>query len=134
LDHNKKLENMVLTCIDTAKAMLVEYKMVIPFGIRSFVDNEDLKMNCPGDKLADPNWDEQLNMVVNELKTFVSNESIFATVVVTELESEGETAIGLQIETELSSVLFVYPFILKDDVWVISEPIETNQLLSRVYE
>lgn len=133
LDQNKKLENMVLTCIDTAKAMLVEYKLIVPFGVRASNANEDLKMNCPGDKLPEADWNEQLDMVVTELKGFVSNEDIFATAVVTELESEGESAIGLQIETELSSVLFVYPFILKDDEWVISEPIETDQLLSRVY-
>lgn len=133
MDQNKKIENMVLTCIDTAKAMLVEYGLIIPFGIRSSAANDDLKMNCPGDKLPDANWEEQLDMVVSELKEFVTNENIFSTAVVTELESEGESAIGLQIETELSSVLFVYPFILKDDEWIISEPVETSQLLSRVY-
>jgi len=125
---------MVLTCIDTAKAMLAEYELIIPFGIRASNANEDLKMNCPGDKLPDADWDEQIRLVVTELKEFVSSESIFATALVTELESDGESAIGVQIETELSSVLFVYPFVLHDKEWVISEPIETEQLFARVYE
>ena len=134
MDNDKKLENMVLTCIDTAKAMLSEYELIIPFGIRSFTETEDLKMNCPGDENTNSDWEEQILMVVTELKQFVSTENIFSTALVTELESEGQSAIGIQIENEMSSVLFVYPFKLQDSDWVVSEPIETDQLLSRVYE
>ena len=134
MDNDQKLENMVLTCIDTAKAMLSEYELIIPFGIRSFTTNEDFKMNCPSDKHTNADWEEQIQMVVTELKQFVSTESIFSTALVTELESDGQSAIGIQIENELSSVLFVYPFKLQDKDWVVSEPIETEQLLSRVYE
>jgi len=72
-------------------------------------------------------------MVVAELKEFVLNEEISATVLVTELESEGEKAIGLQVETDLSQVLFVYPYRKKDDDWVIDEPIQTEQLLATVF-
>jgi len=50
VDQQKQIEKLVLTCIDTAKAMLDEYEQVVPFGIRAFNDSEDLKMNCPGDK------------------------------------------------------------------------------------
>jgi len=133
VDQDKKIEQLVLTCIDTARAMLKEYEMVIPFGIRSFNDSEDLKMNCPGDKSPEAEWNEQIRMVVAELKEFVANENIFATVLVTELAAEGETGIGLQVETEMSSVLFVYPYKKDGDNWVIDEPIQTDQLLSRVF-
>jgi len=126
---------MVLTCIDTAKAMLDEYELIMPFGIRSFNDSEDLKMNCPGDKNPEAtSWNEQIDMVVTELKAFVNNESIFSTALVTELESEGDKAIGLQVETELSSVLFVYPYKRVDEAWVIDEPIQTDQLLTTVFD
>lgn len=133
MDNNKKIEQMVLTCIDTAKAMLDEYEIVIPFGIRCYTDSEDMKMNCPGASKPDADWNEQIDMVVNELKAFVGDEAIFATALVTELQSDESTGLGLQIETELSSVLFVYPYKKVDDDWVIDEPVQTDQLLNTVF-
>ena len=133
MDQQKQLETMVLACIDTAKAMLDEYKMVIPFGLRAYNDSEDMKMNCPAEKNPDAGWLEQIDAVVAELKEHVANENISATVLVTELAADGEKGIGLQIETEMSSVLFVYPYAKKEDEWVIDEPIQTDQLLATVY-
>jgi len=133
VDNSKKIEQMVLTSIDTAKAMLDEYETVIPFGIRCYADSEDMKMNCPGDDKPDADWNEQIDMVINELKAFVSDEAIFATALVTELQSDESTGLGLQIETELSSVLFVYPYKKIGDDWVIDEPIQTDQLLNTVF-
>jgi len=133
MDQQKQIEQMVLSCIDTAKAMLDEYGMVVPFGIRSYTDKEDMKMNCPLENNPDEGWNEQIERVVSELKTFVRDENIFATALVTDLEADGETGIGLQIETELSSVLFVYPYSRKNDEWCIEEPVQTDQLLSTVF-
>ena len=133
MDQQKQIEQLVLLCIDTAKEMLKEYEVIIPFGIRCFNDSEDMKMNCPGDKIPEAEGSQQVDNVVSELKGFVAVENIFATAFVTELESGGESGIGLQIETAASSVLFVYPYNKKDDDWVIEEPIQTNQLLSRVF-
>lgn len=133
MDQEKLMENLVVTCLDTAKAMLDEYKMVIPFGIRAFKEGDDLKMNCPGDKNPEANFDKQIEMVVDELKTFVINEQIYATALVTELESGDEKAIGLQIETEQSPVLFVYSFYKEDKKWIIDEPIQSDQLLATVF-
>jgi len=128
-----KIEKMVLSCIDTAKAMLSEYGRVIPFGIRSFNDSDDLKMNCPADKNPNANWSEQIERVVSELQGFVQTDDIHATALVTELASDSDSGIGLQIETELSSVLFVYPFSKQEGEWHIDEPVKTDQLLSTVY-
>lgn len=133
MEDDKKIEQMVLTCIDTAKAMLDEYELVVPFGIRAYEDSDDLKMNCPSDKNSQADWSEQIGMVVSELKAFVSEEHIFATTLVTELESDGEKGLGLQIESALSSVLFVYPFRKVNDEWVVDEPVQTDQLLATVY-
>ena len=133
MDQQKQIEQLVLLCIDTAKEMLKEYKMIIPFGIRTFNDSEDMKMNCPGDKISESDYSKQIDNVVSELKEFVANEDIFATAHVSALESGDESGIGLQIETEQSSVLFVYPYRKQDDDWVIDEPIQTGQLLSRVF-
>jgi len=134
LDQQKQLEQMVLACIDTAKAMLKEYQLVIPFGLRAFNDTEDMKMSCPAEKNPDAGWEEQIEMVVSELKEHVANENISATILVTELAAEDETGIGLQIETMMSSVLFVYPYKKVDDEWVIDEPIQTDQLLTTVFD
>ena len=133
MDQQKQIEQLVLLCIDTAKEMLKEYKLIIPFGIRTFNDSEDMKMNCPADKIPEGDCSKQVDNVVSELKEFVANEDIFATAFVTELESEGESGIGLQIETEQSSVLFVYPYRMLDDDWVIDEPIQTDQLMAKVF-
>jgi len=133
VSDNKKLEKMILTCIDTAQAMLNEYELVIPFGIRAYHDSDDLKMNCPGEDQPDTDWNEQINRVVKELKEFVVNERIFATALVTELESEGASGLGLQVESELSSVLFIYPFKKVGGEWLIDEPIQTDQLLTTVF-
>ena len=133
MDQQKQIEQLVLLCIDTAKEMLKEYKVIIPFGIRTFNNSEDMKMNCPGDKIPEGDCSKQVDNVVSELKEFVANEDIFATAFVTELESDGESGIGLQIETEQSSVLFVYPYRKQDDDWVIDEPIQTGQLLTKVF-
>lgn len=142
MDQQKQIEQMVLTCIDTAKAMLNEYGLVMPFGIRSFNDSDDMKMNCPGDEHPDADWNAQIDLVVSELKSFLEKENISATALVTELQSDDESGIGLQIETELSSVLFVYPY-RKDesnkdesnkDQWIIDEPVQTDQLLMTVFK
>lgn len=134
MDQQKQLEQMVLACIDTAKAMLKEYQLVIPFGLRAFNDTEDMKMSCPAEKNPDAGWEEQIEMVVSELKEHVANENVSATILVTELAAEDETGIGLQIETMMSSVLFVYPYKKIDDEWVIDEPIQTEQLLATVFD
>ena len=133
MDQEKQIEQLVLTCIDTAREMLKEYGVIIPFGIRSFNDSEDLKMNCPADKMPEGDSLKQVDNVVSELKDFVAHENIFATAYVTELEADDEKGIGLQIETTESSVLFVYPYSKKDDEWNIEEPIQTNQLLATVF-
>lgn len=110
MDQQKQIEQLVLLCIDTAKEMLKEYKVIIPFGIRTFNGSEDMKMNCPGDKSPESDYFKQIENVVHELKEFVANEDVFATAFVMELESEAGSGIGLQIETSASSVLFVYPY------------------------
>lgn len=134
MDQQKQLEKMVLACIDTAKAMLEKYEMVIPFGLRAFSDTEDMKMSCPAEKHPDAGWQEQIDAVVAELKQHVINEKVSATVLVTELASDGEKGIGLQVETTMSSVLFVYPYEKKGDEWVIDEPVQTEQLLTAVFD
>ncbi len=132
MNQEKIIEKLVVVCLDTAHSMLEKYKMVIPFGIRAINDGEDLKMNCPGDKKPEANFIEQIEMVVDELKEFVKNEFSYVIAIVTELESGGEKAIGLQVETDLSSVLFVYPFRKENEQWIIDNPIQTDQLLPSV--
>lgn len=134
MEQQKKIEQLVLLCIDTAKEMLKEYKTIIPFGIRAFNDSEDIKMNCPGDKIPESDYSKQIDNVVSELKEFVANENVFAAAFVMQLESDGGTGIGLQIETEQSSVLFVYPYRKENDDWVIDEPIQTEQLMTKVFD
>ncbi len=133
MDEEKLIERLVMVSLDTAKGMLDEYKLVIPFGIRVFHDNEDVKMNCPADQHRDADWNEQIDLVVAELRDYVKNENVYATALVTSLEAESEMGIGLQVETEVSSVLFIYPYAKKEDEWVIDEPIQTEQLLTTVF-
>lgn len=130
----QQLEQLVLSCLDTAKAMLKEYGLVVPFGMRVFKDSDDQKMNCPADENKDADWLQQIEMVVAELKQFLNTENISATVLVTGLESGDQKGIGLQIETELSSVMFVYPYTDKENTIEIEEPIQSDQLFSRVFE
>jgi len=133
MNEEKLIERLVTVSLDTARAMLDEYKLVIPFGIRVFRDNDDVKMNCPADKSPEADWNEQIETVVTELRDYVKNENIFATALVTSLEAESEMGIGLQVETELSSVLFIYPYSKKEGEWVIDEPVQTEQLLDTVF-
>lgn len=133
MDQQKQMEQLVLTCIDTAKEMLKEYEAIIPFGIRTFNDSEDMKMNCPGDKNPEEDLTIQVDNVVSELKDFVAKENIYAVGIVTELEADSEKGVGLQVETTESAVLFVYPFKKEGEEWLIEEPIQTSQLLSTVF-
>ena len=133
VDQKKQIEQLVLTCIDTAKGMLKEYEAIIPFGIRTFNDSEDMKMNCPGDKNPEINITIQVENVVSELKDFVSKENIYAVGIVTELEADDDKGIGLQVETAESAVLFVYPFKKVAEEWLIEEPVQTSQLLKTVF-
>jgi len=132
MNQEKIIEKLVVVCLDTAQAMLEKYEMVIPFGIRAMNDGKDLKMNCPGDKKPKTNFNEQIEMVVDELKAFVENEFSYVIAIVTELEAGDEKAIGLQVETDISSVLCVYPFRKKNEQWIIDNPIQTDQLLPSV--
>jgi len=114
--------------------MLDEYELVIPFGIRVFTDNDDAKMNCPADKHPDADWDEQIELVTTELREFVKTENIFATALVTSLEAEAEMGIGLQVETENSSALFIYPYTKKEDEWIVEqEPVQSEPLTASVF-
>jgi len=132
MNQEKIIEKLVVVCLDTAQAMLEQYEMVIPFGIHAMNDGEDLKMHCPGDKKPEENFNEQIEMVVNELKACVKHDSCYVIAIVTELEAGAEKAIGLQVETDLSSVLFVYPFRKKNKQWIIDNPIQTDQRLPSV--
>lgn len=132
MNQEKIIQKLVVVCLDTAQAMLEKYEMVIPFGVRAINDGEDLTMNCPGDKKPKLNFDRQLEIVVDELKEFVETETCYVIAIVTELESGDEKAVGLQVETDLSSVLFVYPFHQNKEQWIIGNPVQTDQLLPSV--
>jgi len=132
MNQEEIIEKMVSVCLDTAQAMLEKYEMVIPFGIHTINDGEELKMHCPGDKKPEASFNEQIEMVVDELRELVKNEFCYVTAIVTELESDDEKAIGLQVETDLSSVLFIYPFWKKNEHWIIDNPVQTDQLLPSV--
>lgn len=130
-----KLEKLVITSLETAQSMLKEYGLVIPFGIRMFHDSDDQKMNCPAKEHVDADWEEQINMVVDELREFIKNENISATALVTGLENDDTKGVGLQIENEDKSVMFVYPYYQQDDSeeWTIDEPIQAGQMFKSVY-
>jgi len=132
MNQEETIEKLVMVCLDTAQAMLEKYEMVIPFGIRAINDGEDLKMHCPGDKKPEASFNEQIETIVDELKAFVEDKSCYIIAIVTELESGDEKAVGLQVETDLSSVLFIYPFRKKNKQWIIDNPIQTDQLLPSV--
>jgi len=133
MNKEKRIEQLVTVSLNTAKNMLDEYQLVIPFGTRVFCDNEDVKMICPADKHRDADWNEQIDLVAKELRDHIKTENVYATALVTSLEAESEMGIGLQVETELSSVLFVYPYTKKENEWIIDEPIQTEQLLTTVF-
>ncbi|VAX12032.1 hypothetical protein MNBD_GAMMA24-792 [hydrothermal vent metagenome] len=133
MNTEKLIEQLVLVSLDTAKGMLDEYQLVIPFGIRVFSDSDDVKMNCPADQHREADWNEQIDLVVAELRDYVKAENVYATALVTSLEAESEMGIGLQVETEASSALFIYPYSQKEGEWVIAEPIQTEQLLTTVF-
>lgn len=131
----EQLEKLVISGLETAQAMLKEYELVIPFGIRMFHDSDDQKMNCPAKEHQDVDWEEQINMVIDELREFVKNENVSATVLVTGLETNDTKGVGLQIENEDKSVMFVYPYSKKvdSDEWEINEPIQSDQMFKSVY-
>lgn len=133
MEQNKKIEQFIVRCMDTAKEMLQEYGVIIPFGARCFTDSEDMKINCPADHSPKGDTSEHIDKVVNELKSFIATENIYATAFITELESEGESGIGLQVETLDSEILYVYPYSKKDDVWKVEEPIQTEQILVKIF-
>lgn len=133
MDQKKQIEQFILICLDTAEEMLKEYGVIIPFGARCFTDSEDMTINCPADHSPKGDTSEHIDKVVDELKSFIATENVYATAFVTELESEGESGIGLQIETVNTEVLFVYPYSKKGDEWKIEEPIQTDQLLVKVF-
>lgn len=132
-NQNKQLEALILACIDTSKAMLDEYKTVIPFGIRGYENSDDMKMNCPAGNDLKADWNDQIDQVVSELKSHIQNENVSVTALVTELKSDEESAIGLQVETALSCALFVYPYSRVDNEWKIEAPTQTDQLLPRAF-
>ncbi len=134
LSFQEQLEELVLTSLDTAKSMLEEYGLIVPFGIRIAKGSSQKKMNCPADKHPDEDWEAQIERVIQELREFVAKEEIAATAMVTSLQNGEQKGIGLQVENELDSVLFVYPYSKKKDEWVIDEPIQTEQLFSCVYD
>lgn len=131
--NQQKLENMILTCIDTARAMLDEYNTVIPFGIRTFTDSDDMKMNCPAEKKPEAGWQEQIEAVVDELREFTREEDVESVILVSALASGEDNGIGLQVENSESAVLFVYPYRRENDQWIIDEPEQSDQLLVPVY-
>ena len=134
MNDNERMEQLAQVSLETARAMLDEYELVIPFGIRVFNDNDDAKMNCPADKHQDADWNEQINLVVMELREFVKTENVYATALVTSLEADSEMGIGLQVETELSSVLFIYPYTKKDGEWVVEqEPVQSEPLAASTF-
>jgi hypothetical protein len=129
-DEQKKLERMVLFSIEVAQEMLDEYEAVIPFGIRTFADSDEIKMQCFQEKHPKANWDELIKTTIDELKKSVAQESIFATAIVLSVESEDATGVGLQIDTRKGPALFVYPYHKEEGKWVIEEPRQAEMLIA----
>lgn len=134
MSDEKAIERLAMTALDTARAMLDEYGLVIPFGIRVFHDSEDVKMNCPADQHREADWQEQIDMVAEELRGFIASEQVLATALVTSLQAGEEMGIGLQVETGLSAALFIYPYAQEDGKWNIEqEPVQNEPMLARVF-
>ncbi len=127
------IERLVTVSLDTARAMLEQYEIIIPFGIRASSESDDLKMNCPGDKDPSADWDRQIDWVVDELKDALKNEAVAATALVSTLVSGDETAVGLQVETAIGGALFIYPYQRDGDEWRMEEPIQSDHLLRSVF-
>ncbi len=131
--QKEQIEKVILTSIDTAKAMLEDCGFVHPFGIRIFEDSDDIKLNSSEIHGDEKNSSEHLSLVVSKLKSFVATENVSITALVTTLESSTGSGVGLQVETKASSVLFVYPYRQEGNEWIIEEPIKTDQLLETVF-
>ncbi|MBT4837572.1 MAG: hypothetical protein HON94_09535 [Methylococcales bacterium] len=130
MDDQKKLEKLTVFCIETAQKMLDEYQSIIPFGAHAYSDKNDIIMKCHQEKYSKDEWQNLIDHTADELRILVKNENIFATVIVTLLESESEKGVGLQIETAQSAALFVYPCKKEEDKWVIDEPEQLEMLIA----
>lgn len=130
MDEQKRLEKVVVFSLETAQKMMDEYQTVIPFGVRTFYDKEDIIMKCYQEKYPEDALPALIDHTVEELRELMVTEKLFATVIVTILEDGLDVAIGLQIETPLSAVLFVYPCEKEADKWVLQEPEQMDTLIA----
>ena len=121
---------LIVAGLDAAERMLNEYGIVAPFGIRVFKDSDDIKMNCPQDQEALSDWEKMIDLVCSELKEFIGSEKIYATALVMSLENDDQKGIGMQIGTDESSVLFVYPYQKDGEKWKIEEPMQAEGLIT----
>jgi len=134
-DEQKSLENIVIFSIEVAQKMLNEYGTVVPFGVRAFADSDEVMMRCFQEEQPEASWDELIETTVNKLKESVEEEDIFATAVVLRVESSDTTGIALQIDTRKAPALFVYPYHMQDEQWIIGEPVQADVLLApRVFD
>ncbi len=130
------LQRLVIASLEAAERMLKEHQTVIPFGVRASADTEDVKISCYHEKLPGADWQELIDHTVGKLKEHVASEDVHSTAIVTTLEADERSAIGIQIETPAGSKLFIYPFFLNGSEGVsIDEPIQSEgQIAGRVFE
>lgn len=130
MDNKKTIERLVLASIDAAQRMLEEQNQVIPFGVLAYAETEDITMKCVSEKYPDADWQELIDATATALKQCVKIENIAATAIVTSLESDSDFGVGIQVETPISAVLFIYPYVKNSNGWVINEPEQADILIA----
>ncbi len=133
MENEKKIEQLIILGLETAKKLIESHKTVIPFGVRVFNDNEEVSLCNYYEAVPDADWNELIEHTITKLKEFAQKEDICATGIFTTLENGDDTAVGIQIETPQTAKLFIFPYTISEDAKVTikeAEPIQSEALIA----
>ncbi len=130
MTDEKLMENVVLFGLEAATKMLNEYGSVIPFCVSGNLETEELRMKCYREEFPEDEWHDLILSTAQEIRSAIQIEKISIAALVTTLESKDSTGIGFQVDTPLSSVLFVYPYKKVKGEWKIEEPQKIDSTLT----
>ncbi len=132
MTNDKKIEQLITIGLDVAEKMIKGHDTVIPFACRIAKKDEDVKLSNHYAELPDADWAELLAHTATNLKEIVEKEDIFSTAIFTALQNGDDNAIGVQVETEKTATVFIYPFEVSEKEEIkISEPIQHDSLFAQ---
>ncbi|MGH9821764.1 MAG: hypothetical protein ACREDR_00675 [Blastocatellia bacterium] len=113
---------LLVTARECSKFLLKKCGLVRPFGLVLERAGQSVRSFYPKDTGPDATWLELLGLAERELRAAIESGDAAGVALVTGLESDSDTAIGVQVETASMTLFLLYRYRKGLLGWRLDEP------------